>query len=157
MTIKYKPSKAFVGASYAALVLGMLSFLIGLWNAEMQLNEKGYYFSVLMFGAFSVVALQKTIRDKLENIQTTDAFLMICWAGTAISLGLLVVGLWNAEISLSEKGFYGISYVLTIFSAITVQKNTRDTMIYYIHNPEEKMEDVQKEDIWHQEEFKEDK
>lgn len=151
MTMKYKPSKAFIGASYAALGLGMLSFLIGLWNAGMPLNEKGYYFSVLMFGSFSVVALQKTIRDKLENIQTTNAFLGICWAGTGISLALLVIGLWNADIVLSEKGFYGISYILTIFSAITVQKNTRDTMIYYIHNPEDEIIEEQTQDIWHKE------
>lgn len=151
MTMKYKPSKAFIGASYAALGLGMLSFLIGLWNAGMPLNEKGYYFSVLMFGSFSVVALQKTIRDKLENIQTTNAFLGICWAGTGISLSLLVIGLWNADIVLSEKGFYGISYILTIFSAITVQKNTRDTMIYYIHNPEDEIIEEPTQDIWHKE------
>ena len=28
---------------------------------------------------------------------------------------------------LSEKGFYGMAFVLSIFAAITVQKNVRDT------------------------------
>ena len=37
----HKPSSAFVGASWAALLLGIAAFLVGLWNAVMQLNEKG--------------------------------------------------------------------------------------------------------------------
>ena len=45
-----KPSSAFVGASWVALGTGMIGYLVGLWRAEMLLNEKGYYFTVLMFG-----------------------------------------------------------------------------------------------------------
>jgi hypothetical protein len=44
-----------------------------------------------------------------------------------ISVVLLVVGLWNATLILSEKGFYGMAFVLSLFAAITVQKNTRDS------------------------------
>jgi uncharacterized membrane protein YiaA len=36
------------------------------------------------------------------------------------------VGLWNAELLRSEKGFYAMAFVLSLFSAIAVQKNTRD-------------------------------
>jgi uncharacterized membrane protein YiaA len=50
-----QPSNAFIGASWFALLIGVGAFLIGLWNAEMELNEKGYYFTVLMFGLFSAV------------------------------------------------------------------------------------------------------
>lgn len=39
---------------------------------------------------------------------------------------LLVVGLWNATLAPSEKGFYGMSFALALFAAIAVQKNTRD-------------------------------
>jgi uncharacterized membrane protein YiaA len=39
---------------------------------------------------------------------------------------LLTVGLWNAELEKSEKGFYAMSFVLSLFAAIAVQKNTRD-------------------------------
>ena len=45
-----KPSSAFGGASWVALGTGMIGYLVGLWRAEMLLNEKGYYFTVLMFG-----------------------------------------------------------------------------------------------------------
>jgi uncharacterized membrane protein YiaA len=64
---KQQPSAAFVGASWFALLIGISAFLIGLWNADMQLNEKGYYFTVLMFGLFSSVSLQKAVRDQLEG------------------------------------------------------------------------------------------
>jgi len=40
---------------------------------------------------------------------------------------LITVGLWNADITRSEKGFYAMSFILSIFAAIAVQKNTRDT------------------------------
>jgi hypothetical protein len=38
-----QPSSAFIGASWAALLIGVAGFLIGLGNADMALNEKGYY------------------------------------------------------------------------------------------------------------------
>jgi uncharacterized membrane protein YiaA len=39
------PTAAFVGAAWLALIAGALTYMIGLWNAGMQLNEKGYYFT----------------------------------------------------------------------------------------------------------------
>lgn len=121
-----KPSTAFIGASWAALFIGMLAFNIGLWKAEMQLNEKGYYFTLLLYGLFSAVSLQKSVRDQLENIPVSSLYFGLCWFSLAISILLLVVGLFNATITLSEKGFYGMSYALSLFAAIAVQKNTRD-------------------------------
>ena len=38
-------------------------------------------------------------------------------------------GLWNATLTLSEKGFYGMAFTLSLFAAITVQKNTRDCAV----------------------------
>lgn len=123
-----KTSAAFVGASWVALGAGILGYLIGLWRAEMELNEKGYYFTVLMFGLFSVVSLQKSVRDKLEGIKITDIYYGICWFSTILSIVLLVVGLWNATLLPSEKGFYAFAFLLALFGAIAVQKNTRDNL-----------------------------
>ena len=122
-----KPSTAFVGASWIALGAGVIGYLVGLFRAEMLLNEKGYYFTVLMFGLFAVVSLQKSVRDRLENIPVTDLYYGICWFATILSIVLLIVGLWNATLLPSEKGFYAFSFLLSIFGAITVQKNTRDS------------------------------
>ena len=122
-----KPSAAFIAASWIALGTGMIGYLIGLFRATMLLNEKGYYFTVLMFGLFAVVSLQKSVRDRLENIPVTDLYYGICWFATILSIVLLIVGLWNATLLASEKGFYAFSFLLSIFGAITVQKNTRDS------------------------------
>lgn len=124
-----KPTNAFIGASWIALLVGMCSYCIGLWNAEMLLNEKGYYFSILLFGLFSVISVQKSVRDRLEGIPVTDLYYGISWFTTLISILLLIVGLWNATLLLSEKGFYAMSFLLSLFAAITVQKNTRDLLL----------------------------
>lgn len=121
-----QPSAAFVAAAWVALFTGVLSFIIGLWNADMQLNEKGYYFTVLMFGLFAAISLQKAVRDHLEGIPVTNIYYSIAWFATILCIVLLVVGLWNAEMERSEKGFYALSFILSIFAAIVVQKNTRD-------------------------------
>lgn len=121
-----KPTAAFIGASWTALFIGMISYCVGLWNASMELNEKGYYFTILLFGLFSVISVQKAVRDKLEEIQVTEMYYGISWFTTVVSILLLVIGLWNADLELSEKGFYGMSFTLSLFAAIAVQKNTRD-------------------------------
>lgn len=121
-----KPTPAFIAASWSALLIGMVAYCIGLWNADMLLNEKGYYFVILLFGLFSVISVQKAVRDKQEGVAVTDIYYGISWFVTIASLVLLVIGLWNADLLLSEKGFYGMSFALSLFAAIAVQKNTRD-------------------------------
>ena len=125
---KQKVSPAFVAASWIAMGSGMVGYIIGLWRAEMQLNEKGYYFTILLFGLFAVISLQKSVRDRLEKLPVTDIYYGICWFATIASIILLAVGLWNATILPSEKGFYAFAFLLALFGAIAVQKNTRDNI-----------------------------
>ena len=122
-----KPSNAFIGASWVALVAGIISYNVGLWHANLWLNEKGYYFVILMYGLFSAVSLQKAVRDELEGIPVTSIYYGLSWFSTILSILLLVIGLWNAELERSEKGFYGMSFTLSLFAAVAVQKNVRDS------------------------------
>ncbi len=123
-----EPTPAFKGASWASLLVGITAYLIGLYNAAMQLNEKGYYFAVLVFGLYSAVSLQKAVRDKDEGIPVTSIYYGISWFAFIVSIALMAIGLYNAgSIVLSEKGFYGMAFVLCLFAAVTVQKNIRDT------------------------------
>lgn len=124
-----KPSAAFIAASWVALLVGVCAYIIGLWNAAMQLNEKGYYFTVLMFALFAAISVQKAVRDQLEGIPVTNLYYGLAWFSTILTLVLLTVGLWNADLTRSEKGFYAMSFVLSVFSAIAVQKNTRDAKV----------------------------
>ncbi len=125
-TASNKPSAPYVLATWGALIIGTLSYLIGLWNSTFELNEKGFYFAVFLLAMFAAVTLQKTIRDKEEGLPVTQIFIGMCWVAFSSAIALLVIGLINADILLSEKGFYGISFVLALFAVITVQKNTRD-------------------------------
>lgn len=126
-----KTSSAFIAASWIAMGTGIVGYLIGLFRAEMLLNEKGYYFTVLMYGLFSVISLQKAVRDRLEGVPVTDIYYGISWFSTLLSILLLVIGLWNADLLPSEKGFYAFAFLLATYGAIAVQKNTRDNQVAF--------------------------
>ncbi len=127
MNTYQKPSNAFIGASWVALLAGAVSYNVGLWNADMLLNEKGYYFAVLMYGLFAAVSLQKAVRDDLEGIPVTNIYYGISWFSTVLAILLLIIGLWNADLMRSEKGFYSMSFTLSLFAAVAIQKNIRDS------------------------------
>jgi uncharacterized membrane protein YiaA len=120
------PTGAFRAASLVALAIGVIGYGVGLFNATMEMNEKGYYLALLLFGLFAAAATQKAVRDKLEGIPVTGAFSAMCWAALACALLLFGVGLWNATLLPSEKGFYGMAYALALFATVVVQRNVRD-------------------------------
>lgn len=121
-----RPTGAFIGASWGALGIGSLTYLIGLWNSAMVLHVKGFYFILLVFGLFSAVSLQKSVRDRLEGIPVTALYFGLCWIALGLSLLLLLIGLWNADMARSERGFFGIAFLFGLFGAVAVQKNVRD-------------------------------
>ena len=125
-----KPTAAFVGASWVTLFLGVGSFGAGLWNATMTASERGFYGAVLVLGLFAAVSLQKSVRDRSEGLPVSALYLGLSWAVVALSIVMLAVGLWNSGITLSEKGFYGLAFAMTLFAAVAVQKNVRDTLQY---------------------------
>ena len=121
-----RPTSAFIAASWVALLAGALGFLIGLWNAAMPLHEKGFYFVILLYGLFSAASLQKSVRDQLEEIPVTAIYYALCWVSMAVCIVLLLISLWNAALSMSEKGFYIMSFLLSLFGVVATQKNIRD-------------------------------
>lgn len=56
----------------------------------------------------------------------TGAYLGVAWGMLLVALALMAVGLWNADILSSEKGFYGIGFAMSLFAVVAVQKNVRD-------------------------------
>ncbi|OHX67274.1 inner membrane protein YiaA [Flammeovirga pacifica] len=129
-----KPSNAYTISSWVAFIAGVAGYFIGLFRAEMELNEKGYYLTVMLFALFSAISVQKSVRDKEEFIQVSNLYYGISWFSLIASIALLTLGLFNAEILPSEKGFYAFGFLLSIFSAITIQKNTRDKISYENNN-----------------------
>lgn len=132
-----KPTGAFIGASWTALLIGILGYIAGLWNATMPTNEKGYYFTIMMFGLFAAVSLQKAVRDRMEGIPVTGIYFGLSWVAVGMTLLLLTVGLWNAQMATSEKGYYAMSFLLSLFAAVAVQKNVRDLAFFKDETPPE--------------------
>jgi uncharacterized membrane protein YiaA len=121
-----RPTPAFIGASWIALLLGSVTFVAGLANASMGLAEKGFYLILLMYGLYSAVSLQKAVRDRAEGIAVSAIYFGISWVSVAAVFALLGAGLWNADWEPSEKGFYAMAFALSLFAAVAVQKNVRD-------------------------------
>ncbi len=78
-------------------------------NAEMQLNEKGYYFAVLVLGLFLRRLIKRPFGTSMKAYRPLhllydlpDCLYYLC----CITDG----GLWNATLLLSEKGFYGLAF-----------------------------------------------
>lgn len=131
-----RPTMAFVGASWVALGIGVVVYLIGLWNANMTLSEKGFYLAIFLLGLFAAISVQKSVRDRAEGIPVTGVFLGLSWTMLLVSIALLCIGLWNASLLLSEKGFYGIAFVMSLFAVVAVQKNVRDLAAHRTAHPD---------------------
>lgn len=56
-------------ATWGVVVIGLLSYCIGLWNSSMELNEKGYYFSILLMGIYAVIFYRKLLEIKLKMLK----------------------------------------------------------------------------------------
>ena len=68
-----RPSNAFIGASWAALLIGAITYLTGLWNATLQNSEKGFYAMAFLLSLFAAVAVQKNLRDVARAAPATSA------------------------------------------------------------------------------------
>lgn len=95
-------------------------------ECDLPTYEKGYYAVIMLYGLFSAVSLQKAVRDRMENIKVTNLYYGLAWLSVCIAIVLLGIGLWNASLVPSEKGFYGMAFILSLFAAVAVQKNVRD-------------------------------
>jgi uncharacterized membrane protein YiaA len=80
-----------------------------------------------VFGLFAAVSLQKSVRDRLEGVPVTGLYFGLCWVALGLALTMLTIGLWNAQaMDMTAKGFYAMAFLLSLFGAVAVQKNTRD-------------------------------
>lgn len=126
-----KPTGEFIGVSWAVLLLAVIGFCVGIWHAPtMDLSEQGLYLVLFLFGLFAVVSIQKTIRDKVENVRVTNIYYGLSWGAVVIVVGFLSVCLYNADFGGYEKGFYAATMILALFAAIAVQKNVRDVAVF---------------------------
>lgn len=128
---------AFTAASYFALASGLFLYCFGVYNADWELNVKGYYLLCMFLITITCIVTQKVVRDnaedkelKLENpkhrMRNTPAFTGMAVVGLLIGFAMFFIGLYNAPFELNVKGYYIAVILLIAYSAVGVQKVTRD-------------------------------
>ena len=100
-------------AAAQALMLGALAYLVGLWNTQMLLNEKGYYLTLLLYGLFAAVSVQKAVRDRMEGIPVTNIYYGLAWTSVMSALVLLCIGL------LWDRLLVPVLWVMLVLTVIT--------------------------------------
>lgn len=127
MSSKIGWASPFTLTALACMLIGGAGFLLGLTNAtNLALSEKGYYLTLLAFGLYAAISVQKNVRDAELGIPVSSTYSLVSYAALALALALLATGLVNATLALSEKGYYGMSFLLALFSTISFQKQLRD-------------------------------
>lgn len=139
MNQKYgrRNTPAFTAVSYFALAAGLLLFAIGVYNADWQLNVKGYYILCVVLITMACIVVQKVTRDNTEDkflqeqnpkhrMRNTAAFTMMSYLCLVIGYAMFLIGLYNAPFELNVKGYYIAVVLLISYSAIGVQKVVRD-------------------------------
>lgn len=128
---------AFTLVSYFALAAGLFLFCLGVYNADWELNVKGYYLLCMVLITITCITVQKVVRDNTEDkdirldnpkhrMRNTQAFTGMAFAGMIIGYAMFFIGLYNAPFELNVKGYYIAVILLISYSAISVQKVTRD-------------------------------
>lgn len=122
-----KPSFAFVALSWVAALAGVVLYGSMLFNStSLTWSDKYFFTAILAFAVYAAISVQKIVRDRIEGVPFTNLYYGISWLAVIIAIGMFVSGLFTVNISLSERGFYGMAMLLTLFGAISIQKNTRD-------------------------------
>lgn len=65
--MRKRNTAAFTAMAVASFVLGIGFILVGIYNADWPLMEKGYYAGCVLWTVSSAIVLQKVIRDNAED------------------------------------------------------------------------------------------
>ena len=96
------------------MLVGALIYLIGLWQACPLLSGKGYFLGVLITSMFIIYVYQRELKRGLLD----DRFAAVCQMVALMTSGLLLVGLWNAPLSLAEKVVYLFAFCLCLLGQV---------------------------------------
>ncbi|ENG0938453.1 hypothetical protein ABSH91_002094 [Salmonella enterica] len=114
--------------SWLLIIVGAAIYIIGLWHACPLLNGKGYFLGVLMTGMFvTYVYLREEMRERLDA-----RFTSVCQMVMLITVGLLVVGVWNAPLLPVEIVVYLVAFFICLlgqFLLLCSSKNRKASLI----------------------------
>ena len=93
---------------------GILIYVVGLWHACPLLSGKGYFLGALMTGMLVTYAYQRAVNLN----QNDECFTSICKMVALITLGLLLVGIWNIPLAPIEKGLYPAAFFVCLVGQV---------------------------------------
>ena len=115
------PVKSSTLISWLLLISGTSTYVIGLWLACPSLSGKGYFLSILVTAMFvTYVYLREAMREQLD-----DRFVSTCQMVALITLGLFLVGIINAPLSLSERAIYLVALFVGLLGLVRVVRVRR--------------------------------
>lgn len=103
---------------------GALIYVIGLWRACPLLSGKGYFFGVLMTGMFVTYAYQRAVNLN----QNDERFASVCQMVALITVGLLLVGVWNARLLPLEMGLYPAAFFVSLLGQVLLQRSSENEL-----------------------------
>ncbi|POT55590.1 hypothetical protein C3432_21340 [Citrobacter amalonaticus] len=106
--------------SWLLLIVGALIYVVGLWRACPQLNGKGYFLGVLITGMFVLYAWLRV------DGQLDEHFASVCQIVALITVGLLLVGVLNAPLSLVERGLYPAAFFVCLLGQFLLMRSSKN-------------------------------
>ncbi|WP_213134263.1 inner membrane protein YiaB [Citrobacter sp. FP75] len=101
---------------------GALIYVIGLWRACPLLSGKGYFFGTLMTGMFVAYVYQ---RAEIRN-QNDERFTSVCQMVVLITVGLLLVGVWNTPLAPIELGLYPAAFFVCLLGQVLLLRSSEN-------------------------------
>nr|WP_241029917.1 inner membrane protein YiaB [Citrobacter sp. ku-bf4] len=108
------PVKSSTLISWLLLISGTSTYVIGLGMACPSLSGKGYFLSVLTTAIFVTYAY---LREE-KGGQLDDGFVTVCQMVALITLGLFLVGILNAPLSLRGRGLYTVAFFVGLLGFV---------------------------------------
>ena len=62
----------------------------------------------------------------MKRRRNTGAFTFLAWGSFILSVGFLLIAIWNTEWALVEKGYYAGVFIWSVYSAFVLSKVIRD-------------------------------
>ncbi len=130
-----KPTVAFIGAAWTALIVAILTYCVALWRMPLTDDQRWFFGAILAFGLFGVVSVVKSVRDREDGIPVTPLFFGLSWIAALAPITAIIIYLLNWNADELQRGFLFLAYMFSVFAAVVVQRNTRDLDDWNKANP----------------------
>ncbi|MDF3826746.1 MULTISPECIES: YiaA/YiaB family inner membrane protein [unclassified Pseudocitrobacter] len=105
--------KLALKAPQGVLCAGVILYVVCLWGDCPQLTDKGYFLAVLVLGVFTVLTYQRLSGKEKDE----GRFAGLCRFVLLLATGLMLVGIWNLPLSLTEKGLSVLAWFAAMYGA----------------------------------------